>query len=422
MKFLIIFLLSFNYLSAQEYSFDFEEFEKKPYEYIGNFRIQPDFMLLNKSSKLYALSFQNKEEKDYWDSYNASLQLKGSYEISKFKFSLDIKDQLSFTKNDELENNFSIYEFFGDANLSTNFSMQIGEKSVKWGKGYIWNPVSFVGRQKDINDVDAGLEGFWMMKLDYVKSLSGLLQNYSITPVFIPVTEDINKDFQLMNSFNFILSSYFLIKDTDIDFYLFIQEKNFQKLGFDFARNILPNWEIHAEYVYEKEVIINLWNSDYEVEQFKMESNNYLFGSRMLFPTNTTVIFEYLHNDAGLDTEQMTIFFEAVKLATSGNPTLLPIIKEYQMESFSGQFLMKDYLYLKLSQPEPFDILYFTPSVYLLHNMNDNSEMIGGELNYSRFGDLNMKLKYNLMFGEENSEFGEKISSDKINFLMEYVF
>ncbi len=422
MKFLIIFLLSFNYLSAQEYSFDFEEFEKKPYEYIGNLQIQPDFMLLNKASKLYAFSFQNKEEKDYWDSYNASLQLKGSYEISKFKFSLDIKDQLSFTKNDELENNFSIYEFFGNANLSTNFSMQIGEKSVKWGKGYIWNPVSFVGRQKDINDVDAGSEGFWMMKLDYVKSLSGLLQNYSITPVFIPVTEDINKDFQLMNSFNFILNSYFLIKDTDIDFYLFIQEKNFEKLGFDFARNILPNWEIHAEYVYEKDVIINSWNSDYEVEQFKMESNNYLFGSRMLFPTNITVIFEYLHNDVGLDTEQMTIFFEAAKLATSGNPTLLPIIKEYQMESFSGQFLMKDYLYLKLSQPEPFDILYFTSSVYFLHNMNDNSEMIGGELNYSRFEDLNMKLKYNLMFGEENSEFGEKISSDKISFLMEYVF
>lgn len=92
------------------------------------------------------------------------------------------------------------------------------------------------------------------------------------------------------------------------------------------------------------------------------------------------------------------------------------------MESFSGQFLMKDYLYLKLSQPEPFDILYFTSSVYFLHNMNDNSEMIGGELNYSRFEDLNMKLKYNLMFGEENSEFGEKISSDKISFLMEYVF
>ena len=118
---------------------------------------------------------------------------------------------------------------------------------MKWGKGYIWNPVSFVGRQKDINDIDAGLEGFWLMKLDYVKSLSGIIQNFAVTPVIIPVTESINEDFQEEESFNFILNSYFLIKDTDIDFYLFMKEDELKKYGFDLARNILPSWEIHAE-------------------------------------------------------------------------------------------------------------------------------------------------------------------------------
>ena len=83
---------------------------------------------------------------------------------------------------------------------------------------------------------------------------------------------------------------------------------------------------------------------------------------------------------------------------------------------------MRDYIYTKLSHPEPFDILYFTPSIFVLYNLNDNSRMIGGEFNYSRFENLNLKLKYNSMFGEENSEFGEKISSNKISFLMEFVF
>jgi len=421
-KFLIIFLFFLNFLFAQEYSFDFEEFEKKPYEFIVNFKIQPDFTLLNKSSELYSLNFLNKEEKDYWDSYNASLELKGSYEFSKFKLSLDIIDQLSYTANDEFENKFNIYEFFGNADFSTNFSLQIGKKSVKWGKGYIWNPVSFVGRQKDINDIEAGLEGFWLIKLDYVKSLSGILQNFSVTPVIVPVTEDINQDFQAGESVNFILQNYLLIKDTDLDFFLFMKDDKFQKFGFDLARNILPSWEIHAEYVFEKDVITDWWNSDFVIESTADDSHDYLFGTRILFGSNTTLIVEYLHNDAGLDAQQMKNFFDAVEFAVSESPDLVPIVKKYQSESFSAQFLMKDYLYAKISQPEPFDILYFTPSVFVLYNIKDKSEMIGGEFNYSRFENLNLKLKYNLLFGEENSEFGEKISSGKISFLMEYIF
>ncbi|MDP8201853.1 MAG: hypothetical protein P9M11_06885 [Candidatus Tenebribacter burtonii] len=420
-KFLIIILLFLNLLSAQEYSFDLEDFEKKPYEFIGNVKLQYDITKLDKSSLLYSLNFLNKEKVDYWDSYYASLELIGGYELSKFKFSLNIKDQLTFTINDKFENNFSIFESFLNADVSKNIDLQIGKKSVKWGKGYIWNPVSFVGRQKDINNVDAGLEGFWLIKLDYVKSLSGIFQNLSITPVILPVIENINEDFQ-EDSYNFILNSYFLIKDTDLDFYLFMKDNQFQKFGFDFSRNIIPSWEIHAEYVFKKDVTSSWWNSGIAVESVVDDFHDYLFGTRILFETNTTVIIEYLHNDAGLDEKQMKDFFDAVEFAVMENQDLIPVIKQYQNESFSSQFLMKDYLYAKVSQPEPFDILYFTPSVFVLYNLNDKSEMIGGEFNYSRFENLNLKLKYNLMFGEENSEFGEKISSNQISFLIEYVF
>ena len=419
---LILFLFFLNVLCAQEYSFDFEDFEKKPYEFIGNFKFQSDFTKLDKSPALYSLNFLNKEEENYWDSYNASLELQGSYELSKFKLSIDIKDQLTYTTNDEFENNFSIYESFLNIDVSKNIDLQIGKKSVKWGKGYIWNPVSFVGRQKDINDVDAGLEGFWLMKLDYVKSLSGIIQNFAVTPVIIPVTESINKDFQDEESFNFILNSYFLVEDTDIDFYLFMKEDELKKYGFDLARNILPSWEIHAEYVFIKEVSTDWLNSDFAIESTADDTHDYLFGTRLLFETNTTLIIEYLHNDAGLNAEQMKSFFDAVESAISNNSDLLPAIKQYQSESLSSQFLMKDYLYAKVSQPEPFDILYFTPSVYILYNLNDNSEMIGGELSYSRFENLNLKLKYNLLFGELNSEFGGKISSDKLSLLIDYTF
>ncbi len=83
---------------------------------------------------------------------------------------------------------------------------------------------------------------------------------------------------------------------------------------------------------------------------------------------------------------------------------------------------MQDYIYTKLSHPEPFYILYFTPSIFVLYNLNDSSSMFGGEFNYSRFTNVNLKFKYNLMFGKVKSEFGEKINSEKISLLREYVF
>ncbi len=409
-------------LSAQEYSFDFEEFKKTPYEHIGIFKMQSDISKLNNSSDLYKLSFFNKEEKDFWDSHYASIQLRGSYEISKFKFTLDLKDKLSYTSNDEFENDFSIYESFLNSNLSTNFDFQLGKKSVKWGKGYIWNPVSFVGRQKDINDIDTGLEGFWMFKLNYVKSLSGILQNFSISPVIIPVNKEINANFSDDDNINFILNNYFLIADTDFDTYLFYENSEFKKFGADFARNILANWEIHAEYVFEKDVITNSLNSNFNVGSMVDNSHKYLFGTRILFETNTTVILEYLHNDSGLDKEQMTNFYDAIDSAISGNPALFPIIKDYQFENFTNQFLMKNYLYSKFSHPEPFNVLYFTPSIFVLYNLNDNSKMIGVEFSYSRFNNLNLKLKYNSLSGNLNSEFGGKISSKKLSLLIDYTF
>lgn len=417
--FLIILIIAISLLCGQDYSFDLEEFDKKPYEYVGTIQVQSDFSELNEPSGLYKLSYLNEE---YLDSYLASLQLKGSYELSKYKLSLNLKNQLFYTSQNKLDYNFDIYETFINADISTNYDFQIGKKSVKWGKGYIWNPVSFVGRQKDINDIDAGLEGFWMIKLDYVKSLSALIQNFSISPVLIPVNREVNEDFSSKDGLNFILNNYFLIKDTDVGLYFLADDSQFRKFGADLALNILPNWEIHAEYVLEKDVNINRMNSDLIIKSTTNDFNNLLIGTRILFETNITVILEYLHNDSGLDNEQMSIYFDAIDLALSDNPELLTVIKNYQLENFSSQYLMQDYIYAKLSHPEPFDFLYFTPSVFVLYNLNDKSGIVGGEFNYSRFNNLNLKLKYNILFGDLNSEFGGKINSKKLSLLIEFTF
>ena len=418
----LILILTFGTLFAQDYSFDFEEFEKKPYEFVGNIKLQTDLSKLNDSSAFYKLSSYRVKEKDFIDSYLASIQLKASYEIHKFKFTVDLKNNLIFNANDEFENDLNVYEAFMNFTYSTNFDLQIGKKSVKWGKGYIWNPVSFAGRQKDVNDVDAGLEGFWMLKLNYVKSFSGILNNIAINPVILPVARNINEDFSETRTLYFILNNYFLFADTDINSYIMCENTKITKFGLDFARNILTNWEIHAEYTYEKDIVQKVLNSDFNIVSDKNNVHNYILGTRFLLTTNTTIIAEYFHNDSGMSKGQISDFFKAADHALSENQELLPSIKKYQAKNLSDQFLMRDYIYFKVSQPEPFNVLYFTPSVFVLHNVSDNSNTIGTEFSYSRIDNLNLKLKYNMLKGDNKTEFGEKINSDRFSIQVDYTF
>jgi len=372
----IIFISSALVADDDEYSFDFEEFEKKPYEFMGNVEFGSDFQFLNNSSKLYELYFYGKEKQDYFDSQHLSLQLTGSYELSIYKFSSDLKIDFTIDKDNEFDFNPVLYEGYVDISLPQNITLNIGKTSVKWGKGYVYNPVSYIGRAKDINDVDAGLEGYLMAKLDYVKSFSpgNLIKNFSLTTAVLPVIDQNGDDYKYSatsnEDMNYFLSTYFLVNNTDIDFYFQINddkdengEYSSYRLGADFAHNFFEYWEIHGEYSYENSKI-----------------NKSLLGTRILFPSNTTIFFEYFNNS------------------------------------------IRDYLYLKLSHPEPFDILYFTPSIFTQYNIEDNSQMIGGEFNYSKFENLNIKLKYNIMIGDENTEFGEKLASGKVSAIIDYTF
>jgi hypothetical protein len=54
---------------------------------------------------------------------------------------------------------------------------------------------------------------------------------------------------------------------------------------------------------------------------------------------------------------------------------------------------MRDYLYLRISQKEPFDILYFTPSITWIYNVNDESYSLAPELLYTGITNFELRLK-----------------------------
>jgi hypothetical protein len=54
---------------------------------------------------------------------------------------------------------------------------------------------------------------------------------------------------------------------------------------------------------------------------------------------------------------------------------------------------MQDHFYLRLSQKELFDILYFTPALTGIYNLGDHSFSLSPELVYTGITNLEMRLK-----------------------------
>jgi hypothetical protein len=83
---------------------------------------------------------------------------------------------------------------------------------------------------------------------------------------------------------------------------------------------------------------------------------------------------------------------------------------------------MRDYLYFRASQKEPFDILYITPSITGILNLNDGSYTLSPELLYTGIGNLELRLRASVLQGERFSEHGEKQNDWRVEFRARYYF
>ncbi len=59
----------------------------------------------------------------------------------------------------------------------TSVKIDIGKKTLKWGKGYAWNPVAFADRPKDPDDPEQAMEGYIIASTDFIRSFDGPLKN-----------------------------------------------------------------------------------------------------------------------------------------------------------------------------------------------------------------------------------------------------
>lgn len=428
---LSIFVLFPHFVLAQEdYSFGLsqieKEIERKPYSFGGYLEFRPNFFWLDKDAALYKLSFYDRSKRRTLDEYNFALLLDASYQKGILDFFLRTNAEF---KESSVESSGEITMFEGYVSLKPMppLTVDLGKKTLKWGKGYAWNPVAFVDRPKDPDDPSLPLEGLIVASADYIKSFSGPLQTVSFTPVIIPVYENINDDFGKINSVDFAGKLYFLFHDTDIDFMFLRGNSKASRFGIDFSRNITSNWAIHGEFAFVDDFEQKFIDSNGMTFQRRYDAKSYLLGMRYLTRYDTTFIFEYYRNGTGYGTEEMKDFFEFVNkgydlFQASGDDALLSKASALAEEGYGGRNRMKDYLYTRISQKEPFGMLYFTPSVTWIFNIDDGSYSLSPELLYTGITNLQLRLKGGFIIGQRGTEYGEKQNDCRIEFRMRYYF
>ena len=75
-----------------------------------------------------------------------------------------------------------------------------------------------------------------------------------------------------------------------------------------------------------------------------------------------------------------------------------------------------------MSQKEPFDILYLTPALTSIIDLNDASLVIIPEIAYSPATNFEIRLRSPVQVGRTRTDYGEKLTDYRVELRMRYFF
>ncbi len=411
---------------AEEYSVEIPEIEKTPYHIGGYLELKSILFGLDKDAAFYKLEFFDRAGGQTLEEYDGTFRLDASYEKGIARLSLSTNTGFNHTYLG-WSTDTAMYEGYLSLKPAASLTVDAGKKRLKWGTGYAWNPAAFLDRPKDPDDPELALEGYTVVSADYIMSFSGPLRTLSLTPVLMPVYEHLNDDFGQTGKMNVAGKLYLLLYDTDIDFTVLSGDSRTPRYGFDFSRNLTTNFEVHGELSFINDYTKRVIDSDGTLHGETSDATNALFGFRYLTESDITWIVEYYRNGTGYSRSEMEEFFNFLdrgyeRYKTSGEDELLKKARQAATSGYGRPNVMKDYLYGRLSIKEPFNILYFTPAVTTILNVNDNSFSISPEFIYSGVTNLEFRLKVDFLIGPSSTEYGEKLNDYRAEFYASYYF
>jgi len=406
--------------------FKIEEVEKKPYSIKADIETKETIRFFDRDALLFKQRYLDKKnEATAWQT-DLDLTIEGQFQKDFIKLYGRFNGLLYYNDDENFESERKVEEAYISFQPSFSLAIDAGKKVHKWGKGYAFSPSAFFSRPKNLDDPDATLEGYYSLSADYIKSRGGILQTIAITPVLMPVNRDINHEIGPKDEFIWGGKFYFFTLDTDIDLMFLVSDNLNNHFGIDFSKNLTPSLEIHGDAALVKDYhqyIIDEYGNTSKQEDTVF---NFLLGLRYLSRQDTTYIFEYYHNGQGYSAREYETYLSLIERGFDQylNTSSQSLISQSKTMSayYNQQAAMRDYLYLKVSQKDPFDILYFVPAITVVYNMEDQSASITPQLTYSPLTNLTVDLKTGFLIGKNKTEYGEKINNAKVVLSIKYYF
>jgi hypothetical protein len=415
-------------VKAGEYDFAIPEAEKRPYELGGRLETRYIYHRLDEDAARYKLNYYQDNPGADTHEWRGLLELSGSYRIGFAQANVLTHHEYAATYEED-DWNHDIYEAHISLTPTAHLTLDAGKKRVLWGKGYAWNPAGFLNRPKDPDDPALNLEGRTLLGLDLIKSFAaGHLSNIGLTALLLPVVDDwANEELGEEGDVNAALKLYLLWHNTDLDFIYFNGPDQPRSFGFDFAKNLAENFEVHGELAYQEDVRHLVIDGSGNTRQTREDQLSYLLGMRYLNAIDTTFIAEYYHNGGGYNKEELQDFFtyqEAVfeQWRATGNTSLMQGANQITRPYYQQRNFGENYFYLKISQKEPFDILYFNPWVATVVNLQDFSFNLQLGMTWTPVTNLELNFRVGIPVGASKTDFGEKPDTLRPEIWMRYYF
>jgi hypothetical protein len=415
----IAMLLAATAHAAESTEFDVSAYEKKSFEWNGYLELKPEYQRLDPDSALYGLQFPG-DTRSSLTRTSAAAELSGVYRTGDVR--LHFTGHASYIHDPRASaSDLRTYEAYGAWQPTANASLEAGKRALRWGKGYAFSPVAFFERAKDPLDPELSREGFVIATGSWVRSSLGPFTTVSVTPVLLPVKDSLNDDYGPGDHLNAGAKLYALLYDTDIDLVYAAPGSRGARWGADFSRNLGTNLEIHGEWAHFSDATSVVLTSANTLATQVRSVTSYMLGLRYLTGHQTTIIAEYYRNGAGFTQHEAQQFFELAH-ATSANQGLRSVVAQAASRGYVGPNSMRSYFYLRLSQPEPFDVLYFTPALTAIVNVDDRSYTLIPELTYTRITNLELRLRLQFNHGDRLTDYGEKAVDSRGELRMRYFF
>ena len=412
--------------AADEYSFDASAFEKKPFELGGYVQLKQENFALNRSAAFYKLNYFNQPQRDDLARTTGTMDLIGKLRQGNGTFDFHTHSDV---QRDQLAHDHDniLYEGAYSIRPDPGVTLEAGKRTLRWGKGYAWNPIGFVERQKDANDPEIAREGLVMANGDFITNREGPLQTVAFTPVLLPVATDVNSDFGAAGHLNPAAKVYLLYRDTDIDFAWQGKGSRPGRYGVDFSRNIQSNFEIHGEWARIQQFTKPLTDNMGRVSNQVGNATSYLLGLRYLTERDTTYIAEYYRNGTGYSDQEAAQFYQFANTAftqfqQTGSSALAQKALSMSQGNYGRPNPGKQYLYFRAQQKDAFNIVYFQPALTAMVNLQDRSYQVTPEMFYTGITNLELRLRVFVLEGRASTDFGEKQLSRKWEFYARYYF